>query len=101
VEGERRAPVEESDIAVGFGGRDIEDRQRRIEKRAPSGLRCRRFWFEGQKCLVTSFQYNQIRLSFKYPPKWHFVCKTTFDNGLLAKRVPIMAFERILSFIMA
>jgi hypothetical protein len=27
VEGERRAPVEESDVVVGFGGGDTEDRE--------------------------------------------------------------------------
>jgi hypothetical protein len=27
VEGERRAPVEESDVTVGFGGGDTEDRE--------------------------------------------------------------------------
>jgi hypothetical protein len=30
-----------------------------------------------------------------------FVYKTTFDNGFLAKRVSIITFERIQSFIMA
>jgi hypothetical protein len=26
-----------------------------IENKVPSGLRCRHFWFEGQKCSVTIF----------------------------------------------